>query len=666
MSSRSEFWIGIDLGTYNSSAAIKTRQGTIDIIKSIGSKSKSNLPFMSKQESYKEFPSFLSFDKDGSINGVGMDSKEKMDTDSEFVVWGIKRLLGKMYKELKDSGELDRFPFRIRPDKKSGQCLVVIGDKSYTPVQLCSEIFKKIKSDAETQIKENLDSVVVSVPAYYDPLRVTPIVEAARLAGFIHVKTIPEPVAAALAYHVDIAVKPTKVIVFDLGAGTLDVTAGYLYRHPDQKDEFMFEVMKNTGDPRLGGIDMDDRLMKVIQKRYQLSGDTPSDKAALRRIAEIVKIQLSEEPKIEHVFQFAGKEQRCTLNQFDLKAALEGGNTQITDKNLLEESRRQIMSAIEESGWSPQDIELLLMIGGPTKLPCFHEVLKIIFHSNPAILQQLEEFYSGSETVDRMTAVSIGAALSVDRRVDDRVPHGHGIEDLEISEEQMIFSPNILVPRDSAYPFKSKRYMIQWINLHGLFEFKIIQHVPKSEIQQFGYEYRFMGIQKFAVKNPHMCMVAFQMGYNANKELEVNITNALNPKESTNYVGVNQSTCIGMNYPLSVKRPPDMDKSKVKKVMPSAETIEKFIKWVQTTTGFVQRKVDNYPIPQMMITQLLDEINMLLRKGNPKSEYEGIYTKLNSLIWNSNSRGLLTQNEYIELTNHLSEFEGELFRLSLK
>lgn len=665
MSSRSEFWIGIDLGTYNSSAAIKTRQGTIEIIKSIRDKSRSNIPFMSKQERYKEFPSFLSFDKDGSINGVGIASKEKMDTDSEFVVWGIKRLLGKMYKELKDSGELDRFPFHIRPDKKSGQCLIVIGEKSYTPVQLCSEIFKKIKTDAEIQIKEKLDSVVVSVPAYYDPIRVTPIVDAARLAGFIHVKTIPEPVAAALAYHVDIAVKPTKVIVFDLGAGTLDVTAGYLYRHPDQKDEFMFEVMKNTGDPRLGGIDMDDRLLRVIQEKCQLSGDTPSDKAALRRIAEIVKIQLSEETKIEHVFQFAGMEQRCTLNQFDLKSALEGKGG---EKNLLEECRRQIMAAIHghEAGWSPQDIELLLMIGGPTKLPCFHEVLKIIFHSNPAILQQLEEFYSGSETVDRMTAVSIGAAMSVDRRVDDRVPHGHGIEDLEISEEQMIFRPNILVPRDSAYPFKSKPYMVQWINLHGLFEFKIIQHVPKSEIQQFGYEYRFMGIQKFAVKNPHMCMVAFQMGYNANKELEVNITNALNPKESTKYVGVNQSTCIGMNYPLSVKRPPDMDKSKVKKVMPSAETIEKFIKWVQTTTGFVQRKVDNYPIPQMMITQLLDEVNMLLRKGDPKSDYEGIYTKLNSLIWNSNSRGLLIQNEYIELTNHLTEFEGELFRISPK
>ena len=131
-------------------------------------------------------------------------------------------------------------------------------------------------------------------------------------------------------------------------------------------------------------------------------------------------------------------------------------------------------------------------------------------------------------------------------------------------------------------------------------------------------------------------------------------------------MGINQSTCIGMNYPLSVKRPPDMDKSRVKKVIPSAETIEKFIKWVQTTTGFIQRKVDNYPIPQMMIAQLLDEVNMLLRKGDSKSEYEGIYTKLNSLVWNSNSRGLLTQNEYIELTNHLVAFEGELFRISLK
>src|SRR4030042_5509145 len=100
-----------------------------------------------------------------------------------------------------------------------------------------------------------------------------------------------------------------------------------------------------------------------------------------------------------------------------------------TEKNLLEECRRQVMAAIIEAGWLPQEIELLLMIGGPTKLPCVHDIFKIIFNSNPLVLQQLNEFYCGSEKVDRMTAVSIGATISQDLRVEDRVPHGHGIED---------------------------------------------------------------------------------------------------------------------------------------------------------------------------------------------------------------------------------------------
>ena len=671
--SRSDYWIGIDLGTYNSSAAIKSKQETIDIIRSAEEKSKSKIPFIYKQEKCKEFPSFISFNKDGSINEIGVNSKEKAYSEPEFVVWGIKRLLGKTYTELKESGELNRFPYRIRPNRKNGQCIVAIGDKSYTPVQLCAEIFKKIKCDAETQVKEKINSVVVSVPAYFDPLRVTPIVEAARLADFIHIKTIPEPVAAALAYHIDIAVRPIKILVFDLGAGTLDVTTGYLYQNPDQVDEFGFQVEKNTGDPSLGGIDMDDRLLKLIQEKCQISDVTPANMAILRRTAEIAKIRLSEETKIEQEFQLDGNEHRCMLNQMDLKSALEEGAGFEFEKNLLEECRHQIMSAIDEAGWAPHEIEHLIMIGGPTKLPCIHEVMEIVFHSNPTILHQLEEFYSGKETVDRMTSVSIGAAMSVERKVDDRVPHGHGIEVIEFSEEARTYIPKILIQRDSPYPFKSEQYALEYMTFSGLYDLKIVQHVPKSEFQQSGYEYKFIGIQKFAVKNPNRCNVIFQMGYNANKELEVTISNALSA-ESVTYVGFNQFSCTGLKYPRIEKKPPNLPapegkgsgsnglERKPQKVSPSSEALDKFIKWAQATIVFVERKVANHPTPQMLISQILDEIRSLLRK-EPKSECASIYTKLNGLIWNASSRGLLTQNEFNDLITHLNGYENELFRI---
>jgi molecular chaperone DnaK len=511
-------------------------------------------------------------------------------------------------------------------------------------------------------MNEEINSVVISVPAYFDPIRVTPIVEAARSAGFKNVKSIPEPVAAALAYNVDITVKPIKTLVFDLGAGTLDVTAGFLYRHPDQPAEFMFQVLKNTGDPRLGGMDMDDRLFQFIKNKCEITNISAADQSIIRRIAEISKIRLSEEPSIDQDFRLNGGSHHFSLNQYELKSLLEGSGT---EKNLLEGCRRQIMAAITEIGWNAQEVELLIPIGGPTKLACIHELLKIVFYSNRMILEQLEDFYNGREIVDRMTAVSVGAALSIDLNVNDIVPHGHGIEDLEITDDLIIYSPNILVPRDSPYPFKSKPYLIQWVNLNGLFEFKIIQHVPKSEIDHSGYEFRFMGIVRFAVKNPNMSMVIFQMGYNANKELVVTIENALSSSEFAAYVGINNFACIGMNYPLSVKRPLNIDRARVRKTQPSIETLEKFINWGQVITGFIQKKVDDIKISQMLVQQILDEINLLLKKPEIKSEYEQLYTKLNSLIWNSSTKGLLIQNEFNELNTRLNEFQNELFKITV-
>jgi molecular chaperone DnaK (HSP70) len=655
-------WIGVDLGTYNSSAAIKSKNGLIEIIRDANRKPQYDLSFSSLQENCKEFPSFISFKKDGTIDDVGINSKEKAYTEPEFVAWGIKRLLGRTFIELKESGELDRFPFRIKPDRNNGQCLMVFGEKSYSPAQLCSEIFKRIKSETEKHINEGIDSVVVSVPAYFDPIRVTPIVEAARSAGFNNVRSIPEPVAAALAYNIDISVRPMKTLVFDLGAGTLDVTAGYLYRHSDQPGEFMFQVSKNTGDPRLGGMDMDDRLFEFIKSKCEIADISSSEEILIRRIAEISKIRLSEEHYIDQVFNLNGRKYQFSINDYELKALLEGTGVQ---KNLLEECRRQIMAAITESCWTTQEVELLILIGGPTRLPCIHDMLRIIFNINKRIMEQIEDFYNGNEKVDRMTAVSVGAALSVERKINDVVPHGHGIEDIEINDEQTVYRPNILVPCDSPYPFNSNPCLIQWVNLNGLFEFKIIQHVPKSEIDNFGYEYRFIGIIRFAVKNPNMSLVFIQMGYNSNKELVITIINALVPSEFTTYSGINNYACIGMKYPLSVKRPPNLDRSRIRKTQPSAETLDVFIKWVQVIRGLIQKKVDDYPIFQMFIQQILDEITQIFNKQEEKTEFEQMYTKINSLIWNASTKGLLNQSQFNELNNRLTEFQNELFRITV-
>jgi len=652
MALSSDNWIGIDLGTYNSSAAIMTRQGTVEIIKSLDKSTDAE-----GQEKTKEFPSFISFNRNGDIEDVGAGSKEKAQDQPESVVWGIKRLIGKTFTDLKQSGELDRFPYKIRPDRVNGQCIVSVADKSYTPVQLCAEIMKKIKNTAERQADAGIDSVVVSVPAYYDPLRVTPIVEAARLAGFVNIKTIPEPVAAALAYKFDITVKPINTLVFDLGAGTLDVTAGYLYRHPAQPDECGFEVLKNTGDPKLGGMDFDDRILKLMVDRCGIGNLTAEDTSRLRRIAEMTKIRLSDELEVQQIFKLRGKKHAVRINQLDLRFALEGAGA---EKNLLEECRDQVMAAIDEAKWSPNDVDLIILIGGPTRLPCIKDVLKVVFYSKPEILRQMEEFYSGSEKVDRMTAVSVGAAASAERNVDDKVPYGHGIEDCIYSENLLTKQPEMLIPRDCPYPYMSSYYSIGWMMRTGLYEIKIIQQVPKSEIDQLGYEYRFMGIQKFAVKNPNLCKVIVQMGYNANKELVVTIRN-LYTNEVVTYIGMNQYACVGMHYPFNETLAPQIFGSVVKKVRPANEILNEFYQWAQATAGFIRRKAENYMLPQMIIRQILDELEQLFKMGAQGSDYEEVYTKLNSLFWNANSRGLLVNKEYNELLDKLLSFENKLF-----
>jgi molecular chaperone DnaK (HSP70) len=651
-------WLGIDLGTCNSSAAIKNSPDTVETIQNHDRISPAE-SFLDNSEGHKNFPSFILFDEDGQIEAVGMAAKEKAHVLPDRVVWGIKRLLGRTYTELRESGELSRFPFRIRPNRKNGQCLIVVGNESYTPEALCTKIIRKIKSEAEAQTKTELDSAVVSVPAYFDPLRVSPIVEAAREAGFSQVKTIPEPVAAALAYHFEITARPRKILVFDLGAGTLDVTVGLIYHESSEQDEYRFQVVKNTGDTRLGGMDMDDRLVRLIGEKCNLSELSKAEETEIRRHAELAKIRLSTSDNSRLQFSLQGGEHSCSISRRELKAALKGRQG---DKDLLEAARHQIMAAINEANWRPQEIERLILIGGPTLLPCIRDVLDIVFHGNLNVAQQIESFYSGEEIFDRMSTVAAGAALSIDRSVDDKVPAGYGFENIEFDEEHIVQIPGILVPRDSGYPFRSQHHNIEWTNRSGLFEFKILQQIPESEVEQFGFEYKFVGIQKFAVRNPDFCSIAIQMGYNANKELETTFTNTWSD-ESVTYLGVVQSACIGMHYPLKVKRPPELNRNRVRRIPPDSNTVSEFIKWAGVTAGYLQRRADNHPLSNMTIAQILDELTLLLKNNTTQASFEAVFTQIHSLIWNANSTGILSQDIYNELSNHLASFESQLFRL---
>ena len=238
--------IGIDLGTSNSAAAVLIG-GRPTIIPSAEGTSIGG----------KAFPSYVAFTKDGQVL-VGEPAKRQAVTNPDGTVQGIKRKMGTDYK-------------------------VRVFDKEYTPEDISAQVLRKIKTDAETYLADSVDKAVITVPAYFNDNQRQATKDAGTIAGLEVVRIINEPTAAALAFGLD-KVGEHKIMVFDLGGGTLDVTIMEI-------GEGVFEVLSTSGDTQLGGRDMDDRLTNYVLDRFkQESGvDLRGDSMAMQRLREAVQ-----------------------------------------------------------------------------------------------------------------------------------------------------------------------------------------------------------------------------------------------------------------------------------------------------------------------------------------------------------------------------------------
>ena len=236
--------IGIDLGTSNSAAAVM-EGGRPTIIPSAEGTSIGG----------KEFPSYVAFTKDGQLL-VGEPARRQAVTNPEGTIAAIKRKMGTDYK-------------------------VSISGKEYTPQQISAFILQKIKRDAEAYLNDTVTKAVITVPAYFNDNQRTATKDAGAIAGLDVIRIINEPTAAALAYGLDKQNTSQKIMVFDLGGGTLDVTIMDF-------SEGVFEVVSTSGDTQLGGTDMDEILMRfVVQEFKKQSGvDLNSDKMAMWRVRE--------------------------------------------------------------------------------------------------------------------------------------------------------------------------------------------------------------------------------------------------------------------------------------------------------------------------------------------------------------------------------------------
>ncbi len=351
--------IGIDLGTSNSAAAVI-----------IGGKP-TIIPAAEGQTPYgKAFPSVVALTKDGQLL-VGEPAKRQAATNPEGTVIAAKRKMGTDFK-------------------------YKIYGKEYTPQQISAFILQKIKRDAEAFLGERIDKAVITVPAYFNDNQRQATKDAGTIAGLEVVRIINEPTAAALAYGLDKAEKEMRILVFDLGGGTLDVTIM-------EMGGGVFEVKSTSGDTQLGGQDMDNTLLEyVINKFKEDTGiDLRNDKNAMIRVREAVekaKIELSTliTTEINLPFIAFDREKNMPIN---MQITLTRAKLEELVKPIIERCKGPILQALQDAKLTPNDIDKIILIGGPTRMPIVREFVKSILGKEP------------ERGVDPMEAVAIGAAI---------------------------------------------------------------------------------------------------------------------------------------------------------------------------------------------------------------------------------------------------------------
>ena len=350
--------IGIDLGTSNSAASVMEGGKPVMIPSAEGTTVGGG----------KAFPSYVAMTKDGELL-VGEPARRQSVTNPEGTVYAVKRKMGTKEK-------------------------IKMHDKEYTPEQISAFILQKIKKDTESYLGEVLQKAVITVPAYFDDAQRQATKNAGEIAGLEVVRIINEPTAAALAYGLDKATSEQKILVFDLGGGTLDVTVMDF-------GQGVFEVVSTSGDTKLGGTDMDKAVMDYIAAEFQKESgiDVRGDKIAFNRLkeaAEKAKIELSTtlETEINLPFITADASGPRHLTMKITRAKLEELIRSIVDR-----TRVSLEQAISDAKLSPTDIDKVIMVGGPTRMP---------------IVQKFVEDFLGKQLehgVDPMEAVAKGAAV---------------------------------------------------------------------------------------------------------------------------------------------------------------------------------------------------------------------------------------------------------------
>ncbi len=418
--------IGIDLGTTNSVVAVM-EGGEPTVI--------------ANQEGDRTTPSVIAFTRDDEVL-VGAPARNQRVTNPERTVYSVKRFMGRRHAEV--ATEEKMVPYKVVGGAHE-YVKIQIGDREYTPQEISAKVLRKLKEAAESYLGHKVNKAVITVPAYFNDAQRQATKDAGAIAGLEVARIINEPTAAAMAYGLDKGKREQKIVVFDLGGGTFDVSILQLNEEDGMK---VFEVIATNGDTHLGGDDFDEVLINYVADEFKKSQgvDLRKDVMALQRLQEAcekAKKELSSRPQTDINLPFITVVDSVPKH---LQMSVTRAKFEELIDPLIERCRKPVELAMRDSKLSYGDIDEVILVGGSTRVPKVQELVKKMFSKEP------HKGVNPDEVVAVGAAIQ-GSVLSGDRKdvlLLDVTPLTLGIE-----TEHGIMTA--LVERNTTIPTEKKQ-----------------------------------------------------------------------------------------------------------------------------------------------------------------------------------------------------------------
>ncbi len=418
--------IGIDLGTTNSCVAV-IEGGQPQVIPN--------------SEGANTTPSVAAFKEKEVL--VGIAAKRQAVTNPKNTVFSAKRFIGKRFDEVKKDAE--NMPFEVT-EGKEGRAVITINGKQMLPQEVSAKVLMKLKKDAEAYLGQPVTKAVITVPAYFDDNQRQATKDAGEIAGLEVVRIINEPTAATLAYGLD-KKKEEKIIVYDLGGGTFDVTVLEL------SGDGHFEVQSTNGDTHLGGDDFDQRIVDWLLDEFKKDQgiDLRSDKIALQRLresAEKAKIELSSSAETEVNLPFITAD---ATGPKHLNLKLSRAKLEALVADLIEKTAGPCEQALKDAGLTMKDIDEVVLVGGMTRMPAVHAKVKTLFGKEPHKGVNPDEVVAIGAAIQ---AGQIGGDINRDITIVDVIPLSVGIETMGAVATKLI-ERNTRIPTSKSQVFST-------------------------------------------------------------------------------------------------------------------------------------------------------------------------------------------------------------------